>query len=105
MMNNSQPNYANGSSAYSSRSGSPDLERVDELPSAQFFEQPGERVRTPFPTAQQPIHESPLPNLPTILVPSTSQPQLQHPPLNRQLSANSGLSSSSGDIFTETRNH
>lgn len=58
---NNRPAYAyqvNGASVHSSRSSSPDVEAVADLPNqahVHILEHPEERVPTPFPAVQQPI--------------------------------------------------
>lgn len=78
----------NGSSDHSTRSSSPEIEFVGDLPPGQPFEQAEQRVPTPFPPIGPQLNED-LPPLPLVM------------PLPRQLPLNQPLSddSSSSDEF------
>lgn len=110
-MNSDRKYQLNGSSVHSSRSSSPDVEPVGELPqgAGQMIDFPEERIPTPFPIVQQQLDEAiggiipsplvplecPLSPLPLQMrIPSTStlQSPLRHPMLSPQHSIGSSYS-------------
>lgn len=78
---NSKPTYqTNGSSVHTSRSSSPDVEPVAELPMqnpGRMFEPPEQRVPTPFPLLQQPIDQTIEDHIPVPAPSSSSSSALE----------------------------